>query len=142
MLNEHFDDLSDYRIHLVTHYSLWQDAGDKHEAMEELSRLENELLVPYSFYSVVHGHNHRYTYQNTTCPSTHYRILRIGNPTLSDRTRFFERGILVWDPDTSNEPELVVISDEESDSEVSSSALIPHEHWIAPPSDESSEETK
>jgi len=110
-VKEHLDKIEnreDYRLHLVTHYSLWQDPGDKHVPLDRRRRLEEEILIRYNFKTILHGHNHRYTYQNTTTPKFHYRILRISSPTISNRTRHFECGYLVWKPE-EGEPKLVIV---------------------------------
>jgi len=106
---DNVDNLEHYRLHLVTHYSLWQDPGDKHIPMDRRRRLEEEVLQGYRFNTIIHGHNHRYTYQNTTTPKLGYRMIRISSPTISNRTREFECGYLRWSPSEVSEPELVQI---------------------------------
>ena len=53
--------------------------------------------MPFGFASFIHGHNHRYSYQDTHCPKTGYRIRRVSAPTISTRNKQFEKGWLVWD---------------------------------------------
>lgn len=70
---DNIKDRQDCTLHFVTHYSLWQDPGDKHVPLDRRNRLENEILKKYAFSTYLHGHNHRYTYQNTTTPKLNYR---------------------------------------------------------------------
>mmetsp|Transcript_15167 Transcript_15167/g.21168 ORF Transcript_15167/g.21168 Transcript_15167/m.21168 type:complete len:267 (-) Transcript_15167:39-839(-) len=85
------------RVHLVTHHSIWKDSDDKHLPMDRRRRLEDDLLQPFGFVSIISGHNHRFIFSNTTAPKHGYRILRIGAPTVSTRNESkFERGFLKW----------------------------------------------
>jgi hypothetical protein len=104
-------DLSECRLHFVAHHSLWQDeGGDKHTPLDRRRRLEADLLGPFQFSTYIHGHNHRFTYQNTTTPKTGLRIRRIAVPTMCTRNRSYERGFLSWKTyETTLEPDLRVL---------------------------------
>lgn len=104
-------DLDKCRLHFVAHHSLWQDeGGDKHVPLDRRRRLEDELLGKYGFSTYIHGHNHRFTYQNTTTPKIGVRIRRIAVPTMCTRNRSFERGFVGWQPhETQVEPDLLTL---------------------------------
>lgn len=96
-------------FHFVTHHSLWSDATDKHRAMSAVERLEKRLLRHFQFFSFIHGHNHRFSFQNTNCPHTNYRILRLSMPTLSTRNMQFERGFVRWNLKTIEHEQPVLV---------------------------------
>jgi hypothetical protein len=77
---------------------MWRDGGniDKHAAMSRRRRLEEKLLKRFRFHSYIHGHNHRYCFQNTNCPKTSCRIRRVSAPTISTRNKQWEKGFLQW----------------------------------------------
>ena len=84
-------------------------------------RLEKKLLKEFDFYCLIHGHNHRFSYQNTSTPEINFRIRRISVPTLSDRNKRWERGYLIWNllPNgQQEEPRLCVLKDDESEEAV------------------------
>jgi len=89
-------DLTNKNLHLVTHHSLWKDFSDRHTPMAARSRLEVNLLRKFSFCSLIHGHNHRFTYQDTTSPNISHKIKRISCPTICHRNGKNERGFLFW----------------------------------------------
>jgi len=99
-------DREDCQLFWMSHHSLWQDHSDHHVPMAKRTRVE-EFLKKYNFYAFIHGHNHRFTYQNTTTPNLQYRIRRIGVPSACERNRKFERGYVSWYP--PNEPTLVLL---------------------------------
>eukprot|EP01006_Ploeotia_vitrea_P058663 TRINITY_DN69936_c0_g1_i1.p1 TRINITY_DN69936_c0_g1~~TRINITY_DN69936_c0_g1_i1.p1 ORF type:complete len:327 (-),score=20.39 TRINITY_DN69936_c0_g1_i1:62-1042(-) len=109
-LGETGSTLATLKLHLVCHHSLWSDSDDKHAGMGSRQRLEKSLLVPFQFYSVIHGHNHRFTYQNTTTPKEHYRIRRVGAPSISERNASWEKGYVHWVDDC--EPALCFVEQE------------------------------
>ena len=74
------------RIHLVTHRSLWQVDDDKHAHMRRRRRLEEELIVPFGFSTVVHGHNHVFRFEPRPTPKTGTVLTHLSVPTLSKRT--------------------------------------------------------
>jgi len=77
----------DRRLHLVTHRSLWQDDCDSHGPMRAKERLEAVLLQPYRFYSFVNGHNHTFHGEVRRTPNIGYKLMHVGVPTASERTR-------------------------------------------------------
>jgi len=81
-------------------------------------RLEKKLLKEFDFFCLIHGHNHRFSYQNTSTPEINFRIRRISVPTLSDRNKRWERGYLIWNllpKGQQEEPRLCVLKDDESE---------------------------
>lgn len=88
------------RLHLVTHRSLWQDAADKHPDMHRRLRLEQQLLSPLPFRTFIHGHNHRFVFQQKRTPKLNLCIQRLAAPTLSSRDRGRPTGFVEWDPAT------------------------------------------
>ncbi|KAH3757011.1 hypothetical protein Pelo_11229 [Pelomyxa schiedti] len=95
------------RLHLVTHHSVWKDSEDSHRHMENTNRLTKTLLIPFGFSTVINGHNHRYVYKIDHLPNTKYNITRISIPSISNKTRGCETGVLSWDPSSSNPPQLL-----------------------------------
>jgi len=89
-------DLTGKSLHLVCHHSLWKDLSDRHFPMAARTRLEVNLLQRFNFCSVIHGHNHRFTYQETTSPNIGYSIKRISCPTICTRNGKQARGFLYW----------------------------------------------
>lgn len=79
-----------YRLHLVTHQSIWrlrrdgEFEGDKHNHMNNRKRLRKEFLEPLGFSTAINGHNHNFTEGMRTIKGYQgYQIYHIQAPTLS-----------------------------------------------------------
>ncbi len=93
--------LTGCRLHLLTHRSLWRSPGDKHFPMKRRRRLEEGLLKPLRFQTVIHGHNHVFRFERQTLPHTGVPIRRIAAPTLSTRAHGDAQdagAFLIWSP--------------------------------------------
>lgn len=99
--------LEAYRLHLVTHRSLWHESGDPHSGMIKRRRLESNLLRNFSFFSFINGHNHRYVYAHTTTPKLAIPIVRLALPTLSLRNKQHQAGYIRWDQPYDKPPQFI-----------------------------------
>lgn len=91
-----------YRLHLVTHHSLWRSSGnDAHFHMHRKRRLVEDFLEPFGFVTAINGHNHRF--DSGLRELKGYYIFHIQSPTLSTRTKGgrFSPGFAKWDPEQS-----------------------------------------
>ncbi len=99
-----------YRLHLVTHHSLWECDEDRHGHMHKRKRLVKKFLRPFEFASAINGHNHRFhaEYQDL---KKRYSFLHIQAPTLSDRTKGgrFTPGFVKWNPEVEDSAVFVPI---------------------------------
>jgi predicted phosphodiesterase len=93
------------RLHLVTHASLWplhghhRGRGWDKEEMRQRRRVERELLLPFGFYSVIHGHAHVYAYApDRPLPHSGHPIVHVGAPTLYGGRGQPNRSWLEWEP--------------------------------------------
>jgi len=99
-----------YRLHLVTHQSLWQlpehgaFKGDRHDHMHKRTRLREEFLEPLGFSTAINGHNHGFAHGIRQVKDyAYYLIYHIQAPTLSEhktKNGRVEPGLVVWDPET------------------------------------------
>lgn len=99
-----------YRLHLVTHHSLWQSSGnDLHFHMHKKRRLVENFLNPLGFSTAINGHNHRF--DSGLRELKGYYLYHIQAPTLSTKTKGgrFAPGFVKWDPKTRGSAEIVEI---------------------------------
>ncbi|KAH3764125.1 hypothetical protein Pelo_4000 [Pelomyxa schiedti] len=83
------------RLHFITHYSMWSDPNDTHHLMDFRETVEDSLLVPFRFSSVIHAHRTKFTYGQVQLPKSHQKIVRLAAPTLNGKK---EITLLVWAP--------------------------------------------
>lgn len=93
-----------YRLHLVTHQSLWKLEDDKHGHINQRKRSVKNLLRPFGFSTAINGHNHRFTASKRDLKKMGFYLYHIQAPTLSNRTKGgkFEPGYVKWNPAVSN----------------------------------------
>ncbi len=96
-----------YRLHLVTHQSLWKRKGDTHNHMHKRKRIVKELLHPLGFSTAINGHNHRFDAGVREVKDLEFHLYHIQAPTLSSRTRLGvgDSGYVIWDseiPDSAH----------------------------------------
>ena len=89
-----------YRLHLLTHQSLWKLKGDAHSHVNKRKRLVTNLLKPLGFSTSINGHNHRFDHGvRQVKKGNSFSMQHIQAPTLSSRTKgHFLPGFLTWDP--------------------------------------------
>lgn len=99
-----------YRLHLVTHHSLWECDDDRHGHMHKRKRLVKKFLRPFEFASAINGHNHRFHAEQQDLKKR-YSFYHIQAPTLSDRTKGgrFTPGFVKWDPEVRDSAEFVPV---------------------------------
>ena len=99
-----------YRLHLVTHQSLWHLDDDAHGHIHKRKRLVENLLRPLGFVTAINGHNHRFEASPREVKSLGFRMYHIQAPSLSVRTKGrFAPGFVSWDPDARNSAEFVPV---------------------------------
>ena len=99
-----------YRLHLITHHSLWQSCGnDKHLHMHKKRRLVENFLKPLGFSTAINGHNHRF--DSGLRELKGYYLYHIQAPTLSTKTKGgrFLPGFVKWDTKTGGSAEIIEI---------------------------------
>ncbi len=99
-----------YRLHLVTHHSLWQSSGnDKHFHMHKKRRLVEDFLKPLGFSTAINGHNHRFDSGHKELKG--YYLYHIQAPTLSTKTKGgrFVPGFVKWSPGENVSVEIIEI---------------------------------
>ena len=89
-----------YRLHLLTHQSLWKRKGDSHNHMHKRRRIVEEFLIPFGFTTAINGHNHRFDTGFREVKELGFQLYHIQTPTLSSRTKKgnFKPGYVEWDP--------------------------------------------
>ena len=97
-----------YRLHLVTHHSLWRlpfmgkEDADKRNHMHRRNRLRRELLEPLGFSTVINGHNHKFNHGiRPVKKNDSFLIYHIQAPTVSEKKawkRGYKPGYVTWDP--------------------------------------------
>lgn len=105
-----------YRLHLVTHQSLWclppQDdfEGDKHNHMHKRKRLREMFLEPLGFSTAINGHNHNFTHGvRPIKEGDEFQLYQVQAPTLSEhkaRKRDYTPGFVKWDPSVTESARL------------------------------------
>lgn len=97
-----------YRLHLLTHQSLWKLEGDPHNHMNKRRRLVKSFLEPFGFSTAINGHNHRFDHgRRSVKKKLHHSLYHIQAPTLSTRTKGrFIPGFVSWDPSREMSAEL------------------------------------
>ena len=97
---------SGYRLHLVTHQSLWKLDGDKHGHMNRRKRLVKEFLQPLGFVTAINGHNHGFASGiRRVKKKLPFTIYHIQAPTASEHKTKGGRcrpGYVKWDPERSD----------------------------------------
>lgn len=89
-----------YRLHLVTHQSLWHLPDDAHGHIHKRKRLVKNLLDPLGFVTAINGHNHRFDAAEREVKDLGFYLYHIQAPTLSSRTKGkFIPGYVQWDPE-------------------------------------------
>lgn len=93
-------DLVGTRLHLVTHASMWDwHGGWRKAAMRFRERTESQLLNPFGFHSVIHGHVHARIYEAAVpLPHTRRPIAHVGVPTLYAGRGAPNRASMMWTP--------------------------------------------
>lgn len=92
-----------YRLHLVTHQSLWELPGDKHGHVHKRRRLTAEFLDPLGFSTAINGHNRRFDLGYRPVKEEHvgFLVYHIQAPAASPhKTKGgrFTPGYVEWDP--------------------------------------------
>ena len=99
-----------YRLHLVTHQSLWRLEGDAHGHFHKRKRLVRELLSPLGFTTAINGHNHRFDASIREVKKLGFCMYHIQAPALSRRTKGrFIPGFVKWDPEIAGSAEMVKV---------------------------------
>lgn len=93
VLRDRFADRRGLRFHLLTHRSLWPG---RHSPIIGRKVLEEQLLKPFEFMSVIHGHNHQFTGVRKATPHNGFQVIHLSVPTLS--TKSGDKGYVVWNP--------------------------------------------
>ena len=98
-----------YRLHLVTHQSLWKRKGDTHNHMHKRKRIVKEFLQPIGFSTAINGHNHRFDAGYREIKELGFSMYHIQAPTLSSRTKMGQgqSGYVLWSPDDPSSATLV-----------------------------------
>ena len=100
-----------FRLHLVTHHSLWQSSGnDKHLHMHKKRRLVENFLKPLGFSTAINGHNHRF--DSGLRELKGYYLYHIQAPTLSTKTKGgrFVPGFVKWDPRVKGSADVIEVA--------------------------------
>ena len=101
-----------YRLHLVTHQSLWKLPGDKHEHMNRRKRLVKEFLEPFGFVTAINGHNHGFASgMRKVKKKLPFKIYHIQAPTASEHKTKGGRctpGYVKWDPENPGSEKLII----------------------------------
>lgn len=99
-----------YRLHLVTHQSLWHLDGDAHGHIHKRKRLVEHLLQPMGFVTAINGHNHRFEAASREVKKTGFNIYHIQAPSLSMKTKGkFTPGFVSWDPGVRNSAKFISV---------------------------------
>ena len=100
-----------YRLHLVTHQSLWELKTDAHGHINKRKRLVKNFLQPFGFSTAINGHNHRFDCgERRVKKGIAYSLYHIQAPTLSERTKGrFIPGFVSWDPAGAGSPKMISI---------------------------------
>lgn len=109
-----------YRLHLVTHQSLWRlptngnFKRDKHGHMNKRRRLGEEFLEPLAFSSAINGHNHNFAGGvRPIKKNSSFKIYHIQAPTISEhkaRKRNYTPGYVSWDPRIPESAEMIALT--------------------------------
>ncbi len=101
-----------YRLHLVTHQSLWKLPGDKHGHMHKRRRLIEEFLEPLGFVTSINGHNHGFSSGlRRVKKKLPFEIYHIQAPTASEHKTKGGRctpGYVIWNPETPGSEEVII----------------------------------
>lgn len=89
------NDLDKFKLHFVTHLSIWKG---KHRPMPKAERLE-KFLKKFDFYSFIHGHNHEFIFAKRLTPNLGKEIIHISVPTISNRVKnhMLDSGYIKWE---------------------------------------------
>jgi len=95
---EKITNLRDFKLHLVTHVSLWHGT---HSTQVKTKRIQRELLSKYPFHSVIHGHNHEFVYAKRNNPNYEAKkLVQISVPTIAENRKSrgcgYEPGYVSW----------------------------------------------
>lgn len=97
-----------YRLHLVTHQSLWCLDDDAHGHIHKRKRLVKYLLRPLGFTTAINGHNHRFDAAVREVKHLGFHLYHIQAPTLSRKTKGkFTPGYVHWDPEVPGSARMV-----------------------------------
>jgi len=100
-----------YRLHLVTHQSLWKLSGDKHGHMNNRKRLVEEFLEPLGFVTAINGHNHGFASgMRRVKKKLPFEIYHIQSPTASEYKTKGGRctpGYVKWNPEIPGSEEVI-----------------------------------
>lgn len=99
-----------FRLHLVTHHSLWEYKEDRHGHLNKRKRLAKKFLCPHEFSTAINGHNHRF-HEELKSLKGKCTLYHIQAPTLSeDRTKGrFQAGFVRWYPERENSAFLIPV---------------------------------
>ena len=100
-----------YRLHLLTHQSLWKLEGDSHGHMHRRKRLVYEFLQPMGFVTAINGHNHGFrSGHRKVKDNLPFTLYHIQAPTASEHKSKggkCKQGYVKWDPEIADSAELV-----------------------------------
>jgi 3',5'-cyclic AMP phosphodiesterase CpdA len=100
-----------YRLHLLTHHSLWKLDDDAHGHLNRRKRLVKEILRPLCFSTAINGHNHRFDAAIREVKDLRFWLYHIQAPTLSTRTKGkFTTGFVKWDTEIPGSAVMVSVS--------------------------------